>query len=68
MKVANDLTSPSAAADIAYMEAIGKDGLCGLPSEVYLKTIFNGKSKEEANAAATIYIEGGLERCLEEWR
>merc|ERR1712002_708932 len=35
-----------------------KDGLCGLPSEVYLETLFDGKSKEEANAAATrIYIQ-----------
>jgi len=53
-----DLTSPSAAAALAYMKNVAKDGLCGLPTEVYLQTIFGGKSKEEANAEATrIYIE-----------
>ena len=40
------------------MKSVAKDGLCGLPTEVYLQTIFSGKSKEEANAEATkIYIE-----------
>ena len=43
-----DLTSPSAAAALGYMQSISKDGLCGLPTEVYLKTILNGKSKAEA--------------------
>ena len=58
VKAATDLTSPSSAAAIAYMQSVAKDGLCGLPSEVYLKTIFSGKSKEEANAEATrVYIE-----------
>ena len=31
VNAANDLTSPPAAAAIAYMKAVGKDGLCGLP-------------------------------------
>jgi len=58
IKASNDLTSPSAAAALAYMKSVSKDELCGLPTEVYLKTIFDGKSKEEANAEATrIYIE-----------
>jgi len=58
VKVPNDLNSPSAAAALAYMKKVSKDGLCGLPSEVYLETLFDGKSKEEANAAATrIYIQ-----------
>merc|ERR1711872_453679 len=58
IKAPNDLSSPSAAAALAYMKSVSKDELCGLPTEVYLKTIFDGKSKEEANAEATrIYIE-----------
>ena len=58
LEASNDGSSPSAAAAMAYMAAIGKDGLCGKPSEVYIKEIFSGKSKEEANAAATrVYIE-----------
>jgi len=58
IKASNDLTSPTAAAALAYMKSVTKDGLCGLPTEVYLTAIFSGKSKEEANAEATkIYIE-----------
>jgi len=51
-------TSPSTAAALAYMKSVAKDGLCGAPTQAYIETIFSGKSKEEANAAATrIYIE-----------
>merc|ERR1712156_909750 len=58
VKAANDLTSPTAAAALAYMKPVTKDGLCGVPTELYLESIFNGKSKEEANAEATrAYIE-----------
>ena len=58
IKASNDLTSPTAAAALAYMKSVSTDGLCGLPTEVYLTSIFNGKSIEEANAEATkIYIE-----------
>jgi hypothetical protein len=58
VKVSNDLTSPSAAAALAFMKSVAKDELCGLPTEVYLQTIFSGKIKEKANAEATkIYIE-----------
>merc|ERR1711872_183112 len=58
VKAPTDATSPSTAAALAYMKSVSKDGLCGLPTEVYIQTIFDGKSKEEANAAATrVYIE-----------
>ena len=50
VKAPSDQNSPSAAAALAYMKLVAKDGLCGHPTEVYLQTIFNGKSKEEANA------------------
>merc|ERR1712106_807996 len=54
---ANDLTSPTAAAALAYLKSVSTQDLCGLPAETYLETIFSGKSKEEANAAAAkIYI------------
>jgi hypothetical protein len=40
------------------MKSVTTDGLCGLPTKLYLTSIFNGKSIEEANAEATkIYIE-----------
>ena len=54
-----DLSSPSAAAALAYMKEIsGKDGLCGIPTEVFLETILAGRSREEANAEATrVYLE-----------
>jgi len=58
IRAPTDFTSPSAAAALAYMKSVTKDGLCGIPTEVYLETILNGKSKEEANAKATrAYIE-----------
>merc|ERR1711915_145218 len=58
VKAPIDATSPSTAAALAYMKSVSKDGLCGRPTEVYIQTIFDGKSKEEANAAATrVYIE-----------
>jgi len=58
IRAPTDFTSPSAAAALAYMKSVTKDGLCGVPTEVYLETILNGKSKEEANAEATrAYIE-----------
>ena len=58
VKASNDLTSPTAAAALAYLQSNTKEGLCGLPTETYLETIFSGKSKEEANAAAArIYIK-----------
>ena len=50
VKAQVDKNSPSAAASLAYMKSVAKDGLCGLPTEVYIQTIFNGMSKEEANA------------------
>jgi len=58
VKAPIDANSPSTAAALAYMKSVSKDGLCGRPTEVYIQTIFDGKSKEEANAAATrVYIE-----------
>jgi len=54
-----DLSSPSAAAALAYMKEVsGKDGLCGIPTEVFLEKILAGKSREVANAEATkVYLE-----------
>lgn len=56
---ASEEKSPSAAAGLAYLKTFSLDGLCGLPAQVYLENILNGKSTKEANAAATrVYIEG----------
>ena len=50
--------SPSAAAGLAYLKTFSLDGLCGLPAQVYLENILNGKSTVEANAAASrVFIE-----------
>ena len=49
-----DFSSPNAAAALAYMKEIaGKDGLCGIPTEIFLENILKGRSREEANAEAT---------------
>ena len=53
VKAASDLTSPSAAAALAYMKKVPKDGLCGMPTEKYLENILKGNTKEVANAEAT---------------
>jgi len=56
---ASEKKSPSAAAGLAYLKTFSLDGLCGLPAQVYLENILNGKSTAEATAAATrVYIEG----------
>merc|ERR1719300_1921863 len=55
IKAPKDKTSPSAAAALAYLRSVTLDDLCGKPSEIYIQSIFNGKSKEEANAEATRY-------------
>jgi len=54
-----DFSSPSAAAALAYMKAVsGKDGLCGIPTEVFLEQILAGKGREVANAEAQkAYLE-----------
>ena len=54
-----DFNSPNAAAALAYMKEItGKDGLCGVPTEVFLENILKGRSREEANAEATqVYLQ-----------
>ena len=50
----NDFSSPNAAAALAYMKEItSKDGLCGIPTEIFLENILKGRSREEANAEAT---------------
>ena len=50
----NDFSSPNAAAALAYMkEVTGKDGLCGVPTEIFLENILKGRSREEASAEAT---------------
>jgi len=55
IKADNSGSSPSAAAALAYMRNVVLDDLCGKPAEIYLQTIFDGKTKEEANAEATRY-------------
>merc|ERR1711915_1141622 len=55
VKAPNDKTSPSAAAALAYLRSVTLDDLCGKPAEIYIQSIFRGKSKEEANAEATRY-------------
>ena len=50
----SDFSSPNAAAALAYMKEItSKDGLCGIPTEIFLENILKGRSREEANAEAT---------------
>ena len=50
----NDFSSPNAAAALAYMkEVTGKDGLCGVPTEIFLENILKGRSRKEASAEAT---------------
>merc|ERR1711973_301553 len=55
----DDVSSPSAAAALAYLKEVsGKDGLCGIPTEVFLEQILAGKSREVANAEAQrVYLE-----------
>jgi len=55
IKAPTDFTSPSAAAALAYMKAVGsKDNkLCYQSTIVYFESILSGKSREEANADAT---------------
>jgi len=58
-----DLSSPSAAAALAYMKQVsGKDGLCGIPSEVFLEQILAGNSREVATAAATKFYREAYNR------
>ena len=53
-----DLTSPNAAAALAYMKAIGSNDICARSTQLYLEVILNGGSVDDANAAATkIYID-----------
>jgi len=55
----DDVSSPSAAAALAYLKEVsGKDGLCGIPTEVFLEQILAGKGREVANAEAQkVYLE-----------
>ena len=54
ISASNDFSSPNAAAALAYMKEItSKDGLCGIPTEIFLENILRGRSREEANAEAT---------------
>ena len=55
IKAPTDESSPSAASALAYMKNAFKDELCGVPTQIYLENILNGKSKEVANAEATRY-------------
>jgi len=54
-----DMSSPAAAAALAYMKEVsGKNGLCGVPTEVFLEQILAGNSREVANAeAAKAYLK-----------
>jgi len=53
IQAANGKTSPAAAAALAYMKDVFSDDLCGIPAQVYVENILNGKSKEVAAAAAS---------------
>merc|ERR1712156_1107628 len=58
IKAPIDVTAPTTAAALAYMKSVSKDDACGGPAQAFLQEIFNGKSSEEANAAAaTKFIE-----------
>jgi len=58
VKAPTDLSSPSTASALAYVKGLPQDNFCGVPTEVYLQAILDGKSSEEASAEATrAYIE-----------
>merc|ERR1719480_23419 len=49
-----DFSSPSADAALTFIKEIkNKDGLCGIPTEIFLENILKGRSREEAAAEAT---------------
>ncbi len=54
-----DVSAPTTAAALTYMKEItGKDGLCGVPAEIFLENILKGRSREEAKAeAARAYLQ-----------
>ena len=47
VKAPVDKNSPSAAAALAYMKSVAKDGHCGLPTEVYIQTILMERAKKK---------------------
>jgi len=53
VKVAINSKSPSSVAALAYVNSVGKEGLCGKAAEAYIKSILNGGSKEAAVGEAT---------------
>jgi len=58
-----DHSSPTAAAALAYMKEVSnKDGLCGIPSEVFLEQILAGNSREVATAAAAKFYQEAYNR------
>merc|ERR1719474_407422 len=58
IKAPIDVIAPTTAAALAYMKSVSKDDACGGPAQAFLQEIFDGKSAEEANAAAaTKFIE-----------
>ena len=44
--------SPSSVAALAYVNSVGKEGLCGKAAEARVKSILNGESKEAAAGEA----------------
>ena len=48
-----DKTSPSAAAALAYMKAVGSNDMCSRSTQAYLTKILYGGTVDEANADAT---------------
>jgi len=55
---------PSAAAALAYMNAVEAKDLCAISSKAYLEAIFSGQSTDEANDIAAISYQEAFNRGL----
>merc|ERR1712198_203732 len=58
IKAVRDQRSPNAAAALAYMKTVNSQDICARSTQLYLETILEGGTVDEANSAATkIYID-----------
>merc|ERR1712198_323194 len=58
IKAVRDQRSPNAAAALAYMKVVNSQDICARSTQLYLETILQGGTVDQANAAATkIYID-----------
>merc|ERR1712198_433592 len=58
IQAVRDQRSPNAAAALAYMKTVNSQDICARSTQLYLETILQGGTVDQANAAATkIYID-----------